>query len=134
MPFELKVSQFVPSRVEGLPDVTEVIVYPDRLEVISEGALLTFHFVDIARWPWPGPLWRLLFRQGWRPRWLPVGERDWFHPPSERFFRFYTTPRIVVFMPDEPERVELRRHPIPSRPGYDAVMVVSIRGTSGNSK
>ena len=95
--------QFVPSRVEGLPEVTEVTVHPDRLEVISAGTRRTFHFVEITRWPWPSPFWRYLFRHGWRPRWLPVGGQEWFHPPSERFFRFYTTPRIVVFMADEPQ-------------------------------
>src|SRR5262249_7364910 len=42
-----------------------------------------------------------LARRGWRRRWLPVGERDWFHPPSERFFRFYTEPPVVVYLPDE---------------------------------
>jgi hypothetical protein len=92
---------FVPSRVEGLPEVTEVAVYPDRLEVHSAGRWVSFPFADIARWPRPAFLWRWLARLGWRPRWLPVGERDWFHPPSERFFRFRTRPRIVVFMPEE---------------------------------
>jgi hypothetical protein len=43
-----------------------------------------------------------LARLGWRPRWLPVGKRDWFHAPSERFFRFDTRPSIVVYMGDEP--------------------------------
>src|SRR4051812_6648944 len=93
---------FVPSRVEGLPDVTEVAVYPDRLELLSAGRWGSFRFADIAAWPRPDFLWRRLARLGWRLRWLPVGERDWFQPPSERFFRFYTRPLIVVYMPDEP--------------------------------
>jgi hypothetical protein len=93
---------FVPSRVEGLPDVTKVAVYPDRLELLSAGQWVVFRFADIAAWPRPAFLWRRLARLGWRPRWLPVGERDWFHPPWERFFRFDTRPRIVVYMPDEP--------------------------------
>jgi hypothetical protein len=94
--------RFVPSRVEGLPDVTEVGVYPDRLELLSAGRWVSFRFADIAEWPRPAFLWRWLARLGWRPSRLPVGERDWFHPPSERFFRFSTQPRIVVSMPDEP--------------------------------
>jgi hypothetical protein len=98
--------RFVPSRVDGLPNVTEVVVYPDRLELLSAGEWVTHRFADIADWFWPAPLWRWLFRMGWRQRWLPVGERDWFHPPSERFFRFYTRPRIVVFMPDEPSDID----------------------------
>jgi hypothetical protein len=94
--------RFIPSRVEGLTDVTEATVYPDRLEVVSEGQTVTIRFADIARWPRPAFLWRRLARVGWRQRWLTVGSRDWFHRPSERFFRFFTQPRIVVYMPDEP--------------------------------
>jgi len=42
---------------------------------------------------------------GIRPKRLPkVGERDWFHPPSERYFRFFTNPRITLYMPDEPRK------------------------------
>jgi len=33
---------------------------------------------------------------------LLVGERDWFHPPKDRFFAFFTTPRLVVYLCDEP--------------------------------
>jgi len=94
--------RFIPSRVEGLPEVTEVTVYSNRLELLSSGRWLVFPFADIAAWPCPAFLWRRLARLGWRPRWLPVGERDWFHPPSERFFRFHTRPPIVVYLPDEP--------------------------------
>jgi hypothetical protein len=94
--------RFVPSRVEGLPGVTEVAIYPDRFELLSEGRWASFPFADIATWPRPAWLWRRIACYGWRPRWLPVGQRDWFHPPSERFFRFYTQPRIVVYMADEP--------------------------------
>ena len=92
---------FVPSRVEGLPDVTEVGVYPDRLELLSAGNWVIFRLEAIAEWPRPRMLWRLLYRLGWRPRWLPVGERDWFHDPPNRFFRFFTSPPVVVYMPDE---------------------------------
>jgi hypothetical protein len=99
---ERKGLRFVPSRVEGFPGVTEVVVYPDRLELLSEGRWVSIAFADIALWPRPAWLWRRLARLGWRPRWMPVGQRDWFHPPPERFFRFRTEPRIVVYMPDEP--------------------------------
>lgn len=95
--------RFVPSRVDGLPDVTEVLVRPDRLEVLSAGQWLVFPFEDLAEWPRPAWLWRLVSRLGFRPRWLPVAERDWFHRPPERFFKFFTRPRVVVYMPaDEP--------------------------------
>ena len=32
-----------------------------------------------------------------------IGERDAFHPPEDRFFRFFTNPKITVYMPvDDP--------------------------------
>lgn len=94
--------RFIPSRVEGLPEDAEAAVYPDRLELLSAGQWVVIRFADITAWPRPAFLWRRLARLGWRRRWLPVGQRDWFHPPSERFFRFDTQPRIVIYMPEEP--------------------------------
>jgi hypothetical protein len=88
--------RFVPSRVDGLPSVTEVAIFPDRIEFVSEGRAVTIYLDDIAEWPRPRWLRRLR-----RPRFLPVGARDWFHDPSDRFFRFFTTPPITVYMPDE---------------------------------
>jgi hypothetical protein len=94
--------RFVPSRVDGLPNVSVSVVYPDRLELQSAGGWAVFRFDDIAEWPCPAWLWRLFARIGWRPSPLLVGERDWFHEPSERFFRFFTWPRLTIYMPDEP--------------------------------
>jgi hypothetical protein len=94
--------RLVPSRVEGLPEVTEVVVFPDRVELCSAGEWLSFPFAQMAEWPRPAWLWRLLSRLGWQRRFSVVGERDWFHPPADRFFRFFTSPRVVVYMPDEP--------------------------------
>ena len=91
--------RFVPSRVEGLPDVDEVAFFPDRLEVRSAGRWQVFRFVDLAKWPRPGWLWRGLDRLGLRRRLIVVGDRDWFHLPPDRFFVFYTQPRITVYMP-----------------------------------
>src|SRR4051794_16061074 len=93
--------RFVPSRVEGLPEVAEVIVYPDRLELLSAGKWVVFRFAEIAHWPRPTWLRKWLSRFGWRPGWLPVADRDWFHPPRDRYFTFYTEPQITVFLPDE---------------------------------
>jgi hypothetical protein len=98
--------RFIPSRVEGLSAVTEAAVYPDRLELHTSGGWVIYRFEEIARWPWPAALWRRLARLGWRPRWLPVGERDWFRPPRERFFRFDTEPPLVVYLPDEHPETE----------------------------
>jgi hypothetical protein len=115
--------RFAPSRVEGLPDVTEVAIHPDRLELLSAGEWVVFRLEDIAEWPGPRWLRRLLSRLGWRPRWLPVGERDWFHASPDRFIRFFTSPRIVVYMPDEtgveyPYTVFRRAQQVMSRGGF----------------
>jgi hypothetical protein len=97
--------RFVSSRVEGLPDVSEVVVRPDRLELLSAGRWVVFRFAEMARWPRPAQLWRLLLRLGWHPRWLPVADRDWFHPSRDRFFRFYTHPPMEVFLTDEDREI-----------------------------
>ena len=96
-----RIVSFVPSRVEGLPDVAEVVIRPDRLEVLSAGRWIVFHFFEIALWPRPRRLWQFLARHGRRPRWLPVADRDWFHPPRDRFFLFYAEPPVKVFLTDE---------------------------------
>ena len=96
--------QFTPSRVEGLPNVKSVIVKPDRIALLSEGQWIEMSFDTMAEWPKPKWLWKLKEKFGKRPAWLPVGERDWFHPPADRFFRFFTQPPLVIYMPtDETE-------------------------------
>lgn len=95
--------RFVPSSVEGLPSVTEVAVYPDRLELLSDGKWVVVRFLEIARWQRYGVVYRLMARLGYGVRGrASVADRDWFHPPNRRFFRFYTQPPITVFLPDEP--------------------------------
>ena len=91
--------RFVPSRTEGFP-AEEVVVFRDRLELIASGRTTTIRLADIVRWPRPAWFWRSLAAIGWRPRWLPVADRDWAHPPRDRFFRFYTDPPLVIYMPD----------------------------------
>jgi hypothetical protein len=94
--------RFIPSSVSGLPDVTEAAVFPDRLELLSEGRWVVIRFLDIARWYRLGWLYRPLARCGGPVLGRPaVADRDWFHLPAERFFRFFTTPPITVCMPDE---------------------------------
>ncbi len=97
------VLRFVPSAVEGLPAVTEAAVFPDRLELLSDGKRVVIRFLDIARWYRRGWLYRPLARLGFGVRgWPSVADRDWFHPPPGRFFRFFTAPPVTVYMPDEP--------------------------------
>jgi hypothetical protein len=90
---------FVPSGVEGLANVSEVTIYPDRLELIVSGGCSVIPFAKIARWPKPKWLWQLLSHTGFWHQLLPVADRDWFHPPADRYFRFYTDPPLKICMP-----------------------------------
>jgi hypothetical protein len=94
--------RFVPSRVEGVAAVSEVVVFPDRLELITNGKPVVVRFADIAHWPRLGALWGPLARLGIVRGFACVADRDWFHMPADRYFRFYTEPAITVFMPQEP--------------------------------
>ena len=51
--------RFVPSRVDGVRDVVEAAVYPDRLELRCADRLVVYRFDEIAEWPSPAWLWRL---------------------------------------------------------------------------
>jgi hypothetical protein len=83
----------------GMTGVQEVAVFPDRLELTCLGARTAIEFARIAEWPRPRWFWQTLFHIGIRPRWLPVADRDWFHLPADRFFRFYTNPPLTICMP-----------------------------------
>ena len=91
--------RFVPSRVEGLAAASQVVVFPGRLELVSDGKSVVIRFAKIARWPGFGVLWRPLARLGMVRGFACVADRDWFHMPADRYFRFYTEPAITVFMP-----------------------------------
>jgi hypothetical protein len=93
--------RFVPSRVDGVASVTEAAVFPDRLELLSEGKWVVIRFLDTARWYRHAWLYRPLAWLGWVGGYPSVADRDWFHPPRDRFFRFYTNPPITLYMPDE---------------------------------
>jgi hypothetical protein len=96
--------RFVPSRVEGLRGVTEVIVRPDRLELQSVSRWVCFRLSGIARWARPARLRRLLASLGFQFRPVRVGDRSWVQSPPDRSFRFYTAPPVVIYMPvDEPQ-------------------------------
>jgi hypothetical protein len=80
-----------------------VAVFPDRLELCSEGRIRTIRLLDIARWPRWGTFYRLAAQLGLGVRGnLAVADRDWFHPPGRRFFRFYTDPPLTIYLADEP--------------------------------
>src|SRR3954447_15433766 len=89
--------RFVPSAVEGMPGVTEVAVFPDRLELLSEGKWVTLRLLDIARWYRRGWLYRPLARLGLGVRgWPSVADRLWRPRPGVSVFEFYADPRLVV--------------------------------------
>jgi hypothetical protein len=96
--------RFCPSRAEGLPDVREVVVCLDRLEVNTSGQWVTFPFRAIGRRQEPAVrsfLKRLIGRAPWA---RVVGERDWCRAPQDRFFRWYTSPQLTTFMPESESR------------------------------
>src|SRR5262245_14646023 len=98
--------RFAPGAVEGLPDVTEMEVFPDRLELLSEGRWVTIRFPSIARWHRRGRLYRALARLGlgvWG--WPSVADRLWRPRPCVSIFAFYTDPRVVVHVPYYPTDV-----------------------------
>jgi hypothetical protein len=97
--------RFVPSEVEGLPGVTEVAVFPDRLELLSEGKWVVVRLLDIARWYRRGWLYRPLARLGWVRGWPSVADRMWYPRPGVSYFEFYTDPKIVVHVPYYPTDV-----------------------------
>ena len=82
------VVHFRPSRVEGLADVDEVRVHPDRLELRSGGEWISTAFLSFA----PG-------READSRR-VPIGELHFDKSDyAQSHFVFYTTPRIAIYMP-----------------------------------
>ena len=80
--------RFVPSAVEGLPAVTEAAVFPDRLELVSDGRRVVFRFLDIAQWHRRGWLYRhLVFAQFTRMP-FPVKQHETPDPPGVSIARF----------------------------------------------
>jgi hypothetical protein len=84
-----------------LENVSEVAVWPDRLEIAANDSTTVLPYEDFAEWPRPVAIRRLLARLGLWPRGLYIADRDWFQSPPNRFFRFYTTPPLIIFMPTD---------------------------------
>lgn len=95
--------EFLPTKCEGIAGVSKVEVYPDRLVLLSKGREVEFCFSSAAQWPKPVFLSKLLSKIGLWPSFLPVADRDWFNEPGSRYFEFYTSPRIRVYIPDTEE-------------------------------
>ncbi len=90
---------FVPSRVDGVGGVTDATVFPDRVELTTSSGAKVYRFGTFGHSQAPvvvSWIWRFLPSQ---PPPKLVADRDWFHKPADRFFRFYTEPPITIFMP-----------------------------------
>lgn len=94
-----EVVRFVPSRAEGLPDVGEVIVYPNRLEISTGGSRRAFRFASVARRQERALVSFLKPMLGLKPWPRLVGERHWCGAPKDRFIRWYTNPSLTTYMP-----------------------------------
>jgi hypothetical protein len=86
--------------VRGLPDVDEVAVFPDRLEVRTRGQWRVFSFAEIGAWLEPPWLARLKQRLRLLPYRKQVAELVYVREPyEESYFEFFTDPRLRVHMP-----------------------------------
>jgi hypothetical protein len=95
--------RFTPSRVTGLADVTEVAVFPDRLELTTPAGVVAVPFRPIARRQQPLVAARLQRLLRLAPPPPLVGEREWVCEPTHaQFFRFFTTPPLTIHMPAGP--------------------------------
>jgi len=90
---------FTPSRVDWTSDISLVTVWPNRLTVETVDGEQEFLFEQIGKIQESG-IMRFMRRLGGAKQFgLLVADRDWFHPPQDRYFRFYTDPPMTVYMP-----------------------------------
>lgn len=90
---------FIPSRVDGLAEVSSVTVWPFRLDLETADGTHEFSFKVMGKIQESGIMRWMKGFFGEEPRGMLVADRDWFHPPQDRFFRFYTDPPITIYMP-----------------------------------
>lgn len=94
--------EFTPVAVDGVERVASCLVMPERLQLtLTDGGRVDVMFEGIARFPRPERLWRALHRLGLRRARVPVGERDWCQPEGRQFFRFFTKPPLVLYLPED---------------------------------
>lgn len=95
---EFKIT-FTPSRVDWITEVHSVTIWPNCLGVETADGGQKFRFEEIGRIQESGIMRFMRWLSGSRPFGMLVADRDWFHPPQNRFFRFYTDPPMTVYMP-----------------------------------
>jgi hypothetical protein len=97
--------RFVPSRIEGdWGMVHEVVVLPNELQILADGDCVKIRFSTIGKRQEPMVLSSLKRLVGIEPFRRVVGQRDWCRPPADRFFLWYTTPRLKTYMPTNEAR------------------------------
>ena len=92
--------RFVPAGVVGLEDVTEVAIFPNRLEVKVKGKLLTFVFDSFAKRQQNAFTFRMMRLFGRATEPLLVGEREFC--TDRRYVTFHTTPNLKIHTPPDP--------------------------------
>jgi len=93
------VVEIVPLRSAGIDSVRSVRFDDQALTVDADAQTFVFHYADIAEWPFPAALRRLMWRIGWRKGAAAVGERWWHTDPQFARIEFFTTPRLTIWMP-----------------------------------
>jgi hypothetical protein len=87
--------------------VSGVAFFPERLKLHTANELGALRFADVAGWHRGSWLCRPFARRwGWVLGYPYVADRDWFDPPPERYFRFYTAPSLTLCMPDESSELD----------------------------
>ncbi len=97
---EFKIT-FTPSRTKWLTEIDRVTVWPNRLVVETAAGHETFSFEKIGKIRESGIMRTMRWLSGSKPFGMLIADRDWFHPPQDRFFRFYTDPCMTVYMPTD---------------------------------
>jgi hypothetical protein len=94
--------EFTPVAVEGASGVTTCRITPDEV-VLGRGHSqpIRVPLESIAEYRWRA--WsRMTKRLGLGGKLHPVGERDWCQPEGRPFYRFFTQPPLVVYLPAAP--------------------------------
>ena len=91
----------IPSRVDWTTEVTSVTVWPFRLDVETTEGTQEFSFDAIGKIQESAIMRFMKGLLGAKQRGTLVADRDWFHPPQDRFFCFYTDPPMKIYMPSD---------------------------------
>ena len=93
--------KFTPSRVDGIASVSSVTVLPDSLELETLDGTQQIQFRKIGRRQESLLMHGIKRLCGIEPSAVMVADRNWFRAPQDRYFRFYTDPRLTVYMPSD---------------------------------